>query len=316
MDSTGKLEFRRVAVFGATGATGREVVGELLRRGVHVRAVSRSSDHLDRVFGEMRVERHAADLTDRDAAIQAAQGCDLIFDCVGLPLERFHLHVAIAQNVAAAMEASGARGLLVTSYWSYGPGDARPMPEDRPLAPGSEKARIRREQEEALLQAGAAVARLPDFYGPGAEISLLNDGLKALAAGTSVLWLGHPDAPRDFSFIPDTGRLLCDLAERPAAYGQPWNVPGSGPEPPRKILEQAAALRGTRLKLRRASRWMLNLAGLFRPDIRAFKDLLPLYERPVILDDTRIRRLLAEIRLTPYEEGIRRTFLWLETTAA
>jgi len=316
MDTTGKLEFQRVAVFGATGATGREVVGELLRRGVHVRVVSRSPDHLARVFSEMGVERHAADLTDRDAAIQAAQGCDLIFDCVGLPLERFHLHVAIAQNTAAAMEASGARGLLVTSYWSYGPGDACPMPEDRPLAPGSEKARIRREQEEALLQAGAAVARLPDFYGPGAEISLLNDGLKALAAGKSVFWAGDPDAPRDFSFIPDTGRLLCDLAERSSAYGQPWNVPGSGPEPPRKILEQAAALRSTRLKLRRASRWMLDLAGLFRPDIRGFRDLLPLYERPVILDDTRIRRLLAEIHLTPYEEGIRRTFLWLETTAA
>jgi hypothetical protein len=60
---------------------------------------------------------------------------------------------------------------------------------------------------------------------------------------------------------------------------------------------------------------MLDLAGIFRPDIRGFKDLLPLYERPVILDDTRIRRLLVEIRLTPYEEGIRRTFLWLETAA-
>jgi nucleoside-diphosphate-sugar epimerase len=316
MDTTGELKFQRVAVFGTTGATGREVVGELLRRGVHVRVVSRSPDHLARAFGELGVERHAADLTDRNAAIQAAEGCDLIFDCVGLPLERFHLHVAIAQNVAAAMEASGARGVLVTSYWSYGPGDAGPMPEDRPLAPGSEKARIRREQEEVLLRSGAAVARLPDFYGPGAEISLLNDGLKALAAGKSVLWPGDPEAPRDFSFIPDTGRLLCDLAERPAAYGQPWNVPGSGPEPPRKILEQAAELRGTRLKLRRGRRWMVALAGLFRPELREFKDLLPLYERPVILDDTRIRRLLAEIRVTPYEEGIRRTFLWLETATA
>jgi nucleoside-diphosphate-sugar epimerase len=316
MDATEILQFQRAAVFGATGATGREVVHELLRRGVHVRAVSRSPDHLARDFGGTEAEQYAADLADRAAAIEAAAGCELIFHCVGLPLAQFGLHIPLARNSAAAMEAHGARGLLVTSYWSYGPGDDRPMPEDRPLAPGSEKAGIRREQENVLLQAGAAVARLPDFYGPGAEISLLNDGLKALAAGKSVLWPGDPDAPRDFIFIPDTGRLLCDLAERSAAYGQPWNVPGSGAEPPRKILERAASLRGTRLRLRRGTRWMVALAGLFRPDIREFKDLLPLYERPVILDVTRIRKLLAEIRNTPYEEGIRRTFAWLDRAAA
>lgn len=301
------LTFERAVVFGATGSTGREVVAELLRRGVRVRAVSRSPQKLERDFGDLEVERQAADLADGQAAVRAAAGCDLIFDCVGLPLELFELHVTLARHTVAAMQTNGARGLLVTSYWSYGPGDDEPMFEDRPLAPGSPMARIRREQEDVLLEGGACVARLPDFYGPGSEISLLNDALASLAADRAVLWPGDPDAPRDFLFVPDCGRLLCDLAERSEAYGRPWNVPGSGAEPPRSILEVAARQLDLRLRLRRGRRWMLALAGLFNREIRAFKKVIALYDRPVILDSTRIQALLGELQLTPYAEGLRRT---------
>jgi len=301
------LTFQRAAVFGATGATGRELVRELLRRGISVRAVSRSPENLARDFGEIDVDRHAADLGDAAAAVDAADGCDVIFDCVGLPPERFADHVVIARNTAEAGRAHGARSVLVTSYWSYGPGDEGPMREDRPLTPGSEMARIRKQQEDVLLDAGACVARLPDFFGPGSGLSMLNDALRGVRAGKTALWPGDPDAPRDFIFIPDTGRTLCDLALQDEAYGHPWNVPGSDAEPPRAILERAARLYGAKLKLRRARSWMVLLAGLFNSDIRAFRDVLPLYERPAILDTTAIRELLGEIRHTPYEEAIRRT---------
>ncbi|MGD2215676.1 MAG: NAD(P)H-binding protein [Gemmatimonadales bacterium] len=302
----------RAAVFGATGATGRELVRELCRRGVDVRAVSRSPENLERHFGQLDVERRAADLNDAAAAVEVAAGCDLIFHCVGLPMERFADHVTLTRHTAAAMSAHSARGVLVTSYWSYGPGDDAPMSEDRGLAPGSEAARVRKEQEGVMLDAGACVARLPDFFGPGAEISPANDALRSLHAGKAVLWPGDPDAPRDLIFIPDAGRQLCELATREEVYGQAWNVPGSGAERPRATLELAARIKGVRLRLRRGRRWMLTLAGLFDRDIRAFKDVLPLYEQPAILDTTRFRRLVKDCRTTPYEEAIRRTFAWFE----
>lgn len=301
------LSFERAAVFGATGATGRELVRELLRRDIAARAVSRSSEKLAKEFGDLDVDRHVADLGDAGAAVEAADGCDLIFDCVGLPPERFADHVVIARNTAAAGQVHGARTVLVTSYWSYGPGDKGPMREDRPLTRGSDMARIRKQQEDVLLDAGACVARLPDFFGPGAEMSLLNDALQSMRAAKAALWPGDPDAARDFIFIPDSGRILCDLAMREAAYGRPWNIPGSGSEPPRAILERAALLYDTKLKILRGRSWMLLLAGIFRSDARAFRDVLPLYERPAILDTTAIRELLDEVRVTPYEEAIRRT---------
>jgi nucleoside-diphosphate-sugar epimerase len=306
-----KLTFSRAAVFGATGATGRELVRELRRRGIATRAVSRSPEKLARDFGDLDVECHAADLVDAVAAIGAAEGCDLIFDCVGLPMERFADHVVIARNTAEAAGTHSARTVLVTSYWSYGPGDDMPMREDRPLAPGSDKARIRKQQEDVMLEAGACVARLPDFYGPGAEIAILNDALESVRAGKAVLWPGDPEATRDFLFIPDSGHLLYDLATRDEAYGRAWNVPGSGAEAPRAILERAARQQGVELKIRRGRSWMLLLAGIFDSDARAFRDVLPLYERPAILDTTAIREMLGEIDVTPYEEAITRTLAQL-----
>ena len=215
-----------------------------------------------------------------------------------------------AVKVTRRPAAHSARGMLVTSYWSYGPGDDTPMSEDRPYTSGSEAARIRRQQEDVMLQAGACVARLPDFFGPGAEISPVNDALSSVHGGTPALWPGDPDAPRDLLSLPDTGHTLCDLAAQAEAYGRAWNVPGCGSQAPRWVLELAARIKGVRLRLRRGRRWMLTLAGLFNREIRAFKDVLPLYEHPAILDTSRIRGLLGEIRTTTYEEAIRATFAW------
>lgn len=301
----------KAVIFGATGPIGRQVTDALLRRGLEVRVVSRSEDRLRRDYGARPVERRAADLEDRARAIAAAEGCDLLVHAVGLPAERFELHVPMAENAVAAGRESGARALLVTSYWSYGPGDPRPMPESRPRAGDSRMAAIRAREEEVFLEGGGAVARLPDFFGPEPGLSLLNDALAAVGAGKKASWPGDPDAPRDFLFYGDAGRLLAELALHEEAYGEPWNVPGSGAEPPRRLLSRAAEYAGTRLRLRRIRRWQARLAGLFRSDVRAFVDIMPLYEAPLVLDGSKLRGLLGELGATPYEEALPATLAWL-----
>ena len=133
----------KAVVLGATGPIGRRVTRALLERDVEVRVVSRSREKLERDFGELPVERHPADLESGPAAAAAVRGCELAIHAVGLPAELFDRHVPIARNVVAACRSAGARPFLVTSYWSYGPGDETPMPESRPRVGGSEKAAIR-----------------------------------------------------------------------------------------------------------------------------------------------------------------------------
>lgn len=303
-----QLEHRHASVFGATGATGREITRELLRRGVAVTAVSRSIENLRRDFGELEVELRVADLLDREAAIAAAEACDLIFHCVGLPLHSFDLHPSMTRNTVAAMAAHGSRGVLVTSFWSYGPQGSTSVSEDRPPVGDCRKCRLRREQEEVMLEAGGAVAILPDFFGPGAEASMLNDALAAAASGKRALWPGDPDAPRDFLFIPDAGRVLCDLAWQPEAFGDRWNVPGSGVERPRHLIESVAQ---GKVKIQRGRRWMLVAGGIFRRQLREFEDVLPLYERAYGLDGRRLANLLSGLELTSYDKALPATLRWL-----
>lgn len=303
----------KVAVFGATGPIGRRTAADFLGRGHEVRVVSRSEERLERDFGETGAERASADLMDRDAAVRAARGCHLVVHSVGLPAPRFEDHLELSANTVAACRESDARAFLVTSYWSYGPGDEEPMREDRPRTGDSRMSEIRARQEEIFLEAGGAVARLPDFFGPEEGLSVLNDALDAARNDSRVLWPGDPDAPRDFLSYVDAGRLVAELALANGAYGAPWNVPGSGARPPRELVEMGAAHAGRSVKVRGVGKWMARLAAIFRSDVREFLDVHPLYRAPMILDTSRIRELLGEdaVETTPYGTAVMQTMEWL-----
>ena len=169
-------------------------------------------------------ERIEADLHDPDAATRAAEGSDLIFHCVGLPYPQFADHPVLARATAEAMRRTGARCLLVSSYYAYEPILRTPIDENHPREPRAFKARMRKEQEDILLDAGAAVTLLPDFYGPGVEISMLGLALRDLARGRTANWIGRPDVLRQHIYVPDAAQILVDLAGREEAYGQRWNV--------------------------------------------------------------------------------------------
>jgi len=66
-------------VFGATGAIGNAVVGELVRAGRNVRAVSRGGRAADGAWGV------AADASDRVQAARAAAGAAVIYHCASPP---------------------------------------------------------------------------------------------------------------------------------------------------------------------------------------------------------------------------------------
>lgn len=71
-----------IAVYGATGHTGRFVVQELQRRGLPVVAVGRSAARLDESFPPA-VARRVAELGDATSLAQAFAGCAVVINCAG-----------------------------------------------------------------------------------------------------------------------------------------------------------------------------------------------------------------------------------------
>jgi short subunit dehydrogenase-like uncharacterized protein len=73
---------RTVAVFGATGHTGRFVVAELLRRGLTPIAVARDANRL-RLFADRGVECRQASADDLGALTRAFAGAAAVINCAG-----------------------------------------------------------------------------------------------------------------------------------------------------------------------------------------------------------------------------------------
>jgi nucleoside-diphosphate-sugar epimerase len=301
---------KKAAVLGATGPTGKHLVAELTARGAKVRAVSRNEAKLARAFPDPAVERVAANLLQPEDAKRAIAGSDLVFQCLGFPMEHIEDHPIAARNLAAALD-GGPRCVHVSSYWSYIPIRKLPLNEERPRVDGNKAVRMRREAEDILQQAGAAVVHLPDFYGPEVHTSTIQRALEQAVDGKPIQWIGSPGVRREYVFVPDAMKAVAELALRHEAFGERWIVPGAGPIAFEEIAGIVEKHLGRPVRLRAAGQFALRLASFFLRDVRAFLPMAPTYISPIHYDGSKLRNLLGEIPVTPYAEAIPQTLDWL-----
>ena len=313
------------AIFGATGSIGKALAAEWAKAEIPFRVVGRSEDRLRRDFAKYGnlVEYRAADLGDPRAALAAAQEVDTIFYTVGVPYTDFRLHPQLTRVVLDAAVASGvARFILQGTVYPFGMPQKQFADESHPRDPITFKGKMRKEQEDLVLEAHArgrlrtTILRAPDFYGPGAELSYVSDLFKAAVQGRRANVIGPLDVPHEFIFVPDLAKTLTALADKDEAYGTAWNVAGPGLITVRRFAELVFAAAGRKPALRVANRTMLRLAGIFNPFMREVAEMHYLWTNPLNLDDSRIRRLLPDLHKTPYEEGIRITVDDLRTREA
>ncbi len=302
----------RVAIVGATGPTGIALSRELVGRGQMVRVIARTEARLAATFPDDRVERVVADALDGDALRRAIDGCALAVDCIGLPPDRMDDHPRTAHRLAEALDATGARGLQVSSYWAFLPIRTLPLTERHPRERGHAFIRLRREAEDILREAGAAIVHLPDFFGPHVHASTLQLPLQEAAAGKAMSWIGSADTERDYAYVPDAMRTVADLAERDGAYGGSWLVPGSGPLSARRLAKIAADHLHRDVKLRAAPPWLLRLLALVNSDLRSFMPMVPHYAKPLAIDGAKLAQLLGTLPpTTPYKTAVPATLDWI-----
>lgn len=141
----------RIAVLGANGRTGREVVRQALARGWAVNALVRDA-------GAMDVENPSLAVIEGDARAQAdiervIAGCDAVISALGSHSGKLGpLYAAAARSLVAAMPAAGARRLLVLSTRALGDTSAAGDDPEAPLA-SSEAVHDDLRQMEQVLRA-------------------------------------------------------------------------------------------------------------------------------------------------------------------
>jgi nucleoside-diphosphate-sugar epimerase len=303
----------KVAIVGATGPTGIHLAAALRKAAVAVRVVARGVDKLARLFPEEEVEKRSADILDADATLRAIDGCDLVYDCIGFPGDQMHLHPVTARNIAGALRHAKARCVQVSSYWAYYPQVRAVMDESHPRSGGPPWVRHRREAEDILCGAGAAILHLPDFYGPQVHSSTLQNALDEATAGKTINWLGKAEVAREYIYIPDAMQIAAAIGGRTEAFGAHWCLPGSGPLSGRQTAEIVERNLARAVKLRSAGLMTLRFVGLFNRELRGFLQVAPDYMKPVRYDAHKLQGLLGSSQTTSYEIGIGQTLAWISS---
>jgi uncharacterized protein YbjT (DUF2867 family) len=112
----------KIAIFGATGGTGRELVAQALDQGHHVTAQARSPESLaDMDHPELEVT--GGDVLVMDDVERAVDGQQAILCAIGAGPELTSLREDGTRNIVAAMESTGVSRLVCLS--SLGVGDSR-----------------------------------------------------------------------------------------------------------------------------------------------------------------------------------------------
>src|SRR5450755_3990058 len=258
-------------VFG-TGQVGNALAAHLAGLGHPVRAVSRH-----RPPALAGVDWRAADAADPEAAADAAKGAAVIYQCLNAPYnqwpERFP---PLQRGVLAAAERTGALLVSLENLYGYGPTGGEEMTEDLPLAATTVKGRTRVAMTEELLAAAEtgririAIGRASDFFGAGITTgTMLGERVFANAvAGKRADFIGNPDLPHTYSYVPDIAAGLATLGTDERAVDGVWHLPGPETVTTRQLLELVAGEVGHPVGVRSVPKLAVRALGLFNPMMR------------------------------------------------
>lgn len=114
----------KLAVFGATGATGQQIVQQALEQGHSVIALARNPERLPIQHSSLQVVR--GDVRDLPAVEETISGADAVLSCLGRrPFRDKDAVWRGTRNIIATMKKLGVRRLIVES--AYGTGSSRTL---------------------------------------------------------------------------------------------------------------------------------------------------------------------------------------------
>ena len=302
-------------VFGA-GQIGRALAARLSEIGHPVRTVSL---HESAAIG-VDVDCWTADISDPDAAIGAAKGASVIYQCLGVPYTQWPKKFPpLQRNVIGAAQQAGALLVTLENVYGYGDTGGRTLTEDLPLSATTLKGQARAAMTVDLLDAEQsgrvriAIGRASDFFGPGATQSTLGTRVFGNAlAGKKADFIGNPDLPHTYSYAPDIVAGLVTLGTDKRAVGQTWHLPGPETLSTRALLDIVADRVGHAVGIRNVPMVMMRVLGVFSPMMRGLAEMSYEFEQPFVLDTSKFNTTFGGTP-TPLATAIDDTIAWYRT---
>jgi nucleoside-diphosphate-sugar epimerase len=300
-------------VFGA-GQVGQALCTRLAETGLTVRAVSRSRP----AWLASGVDWRPADASDPTAAVEAAAGASVIYQCLNAPYTDWPAQFPLLQRgVVGAAEKTGALLVSVENLYAYGPTAGRALTEDLPLAATTVKGRTRAAMTNELLAAAEAgririaIGRAADFFGAGITTgTTLGERVFANAlAGKPADFIGNPDLLHTYSYVPDIAYGLATLGTDERAVGGIWHLPGPETMTTRQLLALVADDVGHPVAVRSLPKLAVRAIGLFNPLLRELVEMSYQFNEPFVLDTSKYEAAFGSTG-TPLAIAITTTVNW------
>ncbi|NDV76575.1 SDR family oxidoreductase [Burkholderia cenocepacia] len=304
-------------ILGANGQIATELARELRRLNTgEIRLVSRNPRKVNDTDSLV-----SANLLDARQTAQAVKGSDIVYFTAGLPpdTELWETQFPVMlKNALDACRAEGARFAYFDNTYMY-PQNNRLQTEATQFAPVGRKGKVRAAMASMVLEEMARgdipvlIGRAPEFYGPGKTQSFTNAlVIDKLKEGKKPKVPLRDDTRRTLIWTPDASRALATLGNSPDAFGQTWHLPCCDDRPTyREFVDMASAVFGRPPAYSIIGKGAFWVAGLFSPQVREIRELLPRYEQDNLFDSTKFKRRFPEFEVTTYRRGlelIRREF--------
>ena len=296
-------------ILGAGGAIGNDLAKELLKYSKEIRLASRNPKKINDID-----ELVKCDLTNPKEVDAAVKGCKVAYLTVGLPYRLRNWQEQwpqIMRNVIDACKKHKTRLVFFDNIYMYHPDKLNPMTEETEVKPSSKKGQVRALIAQMVLdeirigKLEALIARAADFYGPGITNSVFNEVVfKNLKAGKKANWFCSLNYLHNFTFTPDAAKATALLGNTGSAYNQVWHLPTVSPVTGKEWIEKMANELGIEAKTQVASKFIIQVMGIFNPIMKEFVEMLYQWNRDYNFDSSKFETVF-KMKPTSIDEGIR-----------
>lgn len=298
-------------ILGANGQIAVELARELHRNYTHnLRLVSRKPRKVNDTD-----ELVSADLMNSAQTLEAVRGSEVVYFTAGLPPDTElweRQFPAMLRNALDATRAAGAKFVYFDNTYMY-PQTAQRQTEETAFAPVGRKGRVRALMADMVLaemQRGdipVAIARAPEFYGPGKTQSITNTlVIGPLKAGQKAKVPVRDDKLRTLIWTPDASHAMAAIGNAQDAYGQTWHLPCWDERLNyQAFVNLAAATFGVEPRYKVLSHLAMVVAGWVSKPVRELRELLPRYAHDNVFDSSKFKRRFPDFAVTSYAQGLK-----------
>lgn len=305
-------------VLGATGGIGGTLAAALQQDGWAIRALVRDPVKARTTWRhrEQLDDWIAGDAMNERDVVSAADGVDAIVHAVNPPgyrdWDRLVLPM-IANTIAAAKTAGGARIVLPGTIYNFDPQVVSVIDTDSPQQPKTRKGAIRVQLERMLAEAAprapTLVVRAGDFFGPAARSSWFSQSL--VRAGRPVRGLVNPSMGpgHTWAYLPDLAEATVRLmnAEDRLLPFECLQFEGFYDGDGAGMLSAIQRVIGREVPVRRFPWWLMRMLAPFGGFPREAVEIEAHWRHPVRLDNRRLVELLGEEPRTQIDTAISAT---------